>query len=173
MTTIEFSSVLPEAFRGDVESLLFFNPLQSRARSAICESIDRYGEPRLAVSDGLVTVSIADVPGVQTLYAVADYDDGCALAGVAVYTRERDRLIILHLAVAEEFAARPGCAAGSLAVRLTLAVRRIASSLTGIRALVLPYGRRTIRAFRRPLTREAAPHAAAVLASTQRFAPAV
>lgn len=139
MPTIEFSSVLPGDFRVDLEALLFFNPLQGRARLAIAESIERYGEPRVTVADGHLRVTVGSLDDVQTLYALARDEDTCELAGVAVYTRDRDRLLILHLAVTEPFAVPRRADHGLLAVRLALAVRNVARRLQGIRGVLLPY----------------------------------
>jgi hypothetical protein len=139
MQAVEFSSVLPEEFRQDLETLLFFNPLQERARTGIARSIERYGEPRVYVQDGMLRVAVGDLADVQTLYALAAQDDSYELAGVAVYTREGDRLSILHLAVSEGSAAAGGRGDGLLAVRLASAIREVGSSVHGIRRVVLPY----------------------------------
>lgn len=139
MQPVEFSSILPEEFRQDLETLLFFNPLQERARAGIARSIERYGEPRVYVQDGMLRVAVGDLPDVQTLYALAAQDDSYELAGVAVYTRDDDRLSILHLAVSEGSAAAGGNGDGLLAVRLASAIREVGGSVHGIRRVLLPY----------------------------------
>jgi hypothetical protein len=139
MQPLEFSSILPEEYRQDLESLLFFNPLQARARTGIARSVERYGEPRVYVQEGMLRVAVGDLPDVQTLYALAVQDDSYELAGVAVYTREGDRLSILHLAVSEQSAAAGGNGDGLLAVRLASAIREVGSSVHGIRRVSLPY----------------------------------
>jgi hypothetical protein len=139
MPPIEFSTVLPEAFREDLEYLLYFNPLQSRATSGICRSVDRYGQPRVAVVDGVLTVALTKVGRVQTLFAVMEDAETCELAGVALFVRESDRLVILHLAVGESFAGNREY--GPLALRLALAIRRIGKRLTGVTRVVPPYAR--------------------------------
>jgi hypothetical protein len=139
MQPVEFSSILPEEFRHDLESLLFFNPLQARARAGIAQSVERYGEPRVHVQDGMLKVAVGDLPDVQTLYALAVADDAYELAGVAVYTREGDRLSILHLAVSERSAAASENGDGLLAVRLASAIREVGRSVQGIRRVLLPY----------------------------------
>lgn len=137
MLPVQFSSVLPEEFRQDLETLLFFNPLQARARSGIIQSLERYGQPRVHAENGALRVCVGDLPDVQTLYALAEDGDAYTLAGVAVYTREGDRLSILHLAVTEDASARAGN--GFLALRLAAAIRDVGSSVHGIRRVLLPY----------------------------------
>jgi hypothetical protein len=139
MQPVEFSSILPEEFRQDLETLLFFNPLQERARAGIARSVERYGEPRVHGEDGMLRVAVGDLPDVQTLYALVAHGDSYELAGVAVYTREGDRLSILHLAVSEGSAAAGENGHGLLAVRLASAIREVGSSVHGIRQVSLPY----------------------------------
>lgn len=137
MGCIEFSSVLPDAFREDLEYLLYFNPLQSRATSGISRSVDRYGQPQVSVDDGLLTVTLPTLGRVQTLFAVMEHSDSCELAGVALFVREAGSLVILHLAVGEPYAGKREH--GPLALRLALAIRRIAKRLTGVTRVVPPY----------------------------------
>ena len=138
MPRVEFSSILPEEFRQDLETLLFFNPLQGRARTGIARSIERYGEPRVYVQDGMLRVAVGQLPDVQTLYALAGHDDSYELVGVAVYIREGDRLSMLHLAVAED-TSPAGNGDGLLAVRLASAIREVGGSVHGITRVLLPY----------------------------------
>jgi hypothetical protein len=139
MHALEFSSILPEEFRPDLETLLFFNPLQKRARIGILQCVERYGQPRVQAENGMLRVAVGDLPDVQTLYALAAHGDSHELAGVAVYTREGDRLTILHLSVAESAAAAAGNGDGLLAVRLAAAIREVGRSVQGIRRVLLPY----------------------------------
>lgn len=159
MQPVEFSSILPEEFRQDLESLLFFNPLQARARAGIARSVERYGVPRVYVQEGMLRIAVGDLPDVQTLYALAVHDDSYELAGVAVYTREGDRLSILHLAVSEGSAAAGGNGDGLLAVRLASAIREVGSSVHGIRRVLLPYTVR-VQQHLRPATTGSKPRSA-------------
>jgi hypothetical protein len=140
MQALEFSSILPEEFRPDLETLLFFNPLQKRARTGILQCVERYGQPRVQSENGMLRVAVGDLPDVQTLYALAPNDDSHELVGVAVFTREGDRLAILHLAVSEAAATSGGNADGLLAVRLASAIRDVGRCVQGIRRVILPYG---------------------------------
>lgn len=139
MCTFEFSSVLPAEYREDLETVLYFNRLQGRARTAIVQSLEKYGQPRLGAADGFLRVSFEDVADVQTLFALADLDDGYQLAGVLMYVREADDLVILHLAVAEAFSSAGPERDGLLAMRFVLAVKDIARRLNGVRSVVLHY----------------------------------
>lgn len=139
MLTFEFSSVLPEEYREDLETVLYFNRQQGRVRTAIVQSLEKYGQPRLDAADGFLRVSIEDVAGVQTLFALADLDDGYQLAGVVMYVREGDDLVIVHLAVAEAFSSGGPERDGLLAMRCVLAVQDIARRLKGVRSVVIYY----------------------------------
>lgn len=137
MGRMEFSAVLPDAFREDVEYLLYFNPLQSRAVRGICSSLDRYGQPTVTSENGQVAVRLSRLGRVQTLFAVMEDTNSCELAGLALFIRETDSLVIAHLAVAEKFAGKREH--GPLALRLALQIRRIAKRLKGVRRVLPPY----------------------------------
>jgi hypothetical protein len=139
MQHVEFSSILPDEFRPDLEALLFFNPLQTRARTGIAQCVERYGQPRVHAENGTLRVTVGDLPDVQTLYALAPREESHELVGVAVFTREGDRLMILHLSVSQGVSAVNGNGDGLLAVRLAAAIREVGRSVQGIRRVQLPY----------------------------------
>ena len=60
--------------------------------------------------------------------------------GVVLYTRDGfDRITVMHLVVAEEFAAGGSRADSQLLLRLVNAIRRVARTTTGIRHVELLY----------------------------------
>jgi hypothetical protein len=139
MHPVEFSSILPAEYRSQLEQLLYFNRLQSCAASAIAELVEKYGQPWIEQVDGRVRVGIGDVVGVQSLFALAAADQTRRLAGVVIYTREGEDLVIIHLAVARTFSYRGAHRHALLVMRLVEAVRDVARRLNGVRGVVLYY----------------------------------
>jgi hypothetical protein len=137
MRAFEFSSTLPDEYLDDLEVLLYFNRLQHQARMAIVRSLETYGQPRLSVDNGRVLVRVDGVSEVQTLFALADLDDAYELAGLVMYVREADNLVILHIAVTEVFSSVGAERDALLALRLVLAVQDVAHRLRGINAVLI------------------------------------
>ena len=148
MATFEFSSVLPEEFREDLELLLFFNPLQHGVRGALAQCIDEHGEPELHTENGRLRVTLSRMPQVQTIFALAVQDDACELAGLVIYGRRGDSgeyIEIIHVAVAEAFSSATRGSGAIAALRLVSVVRNAASRLNGVRYLGLPYANGRLR----------------------------
>jgi hypothetical protein len=134
--TFHFSSILQEEYREDVEKLLYFNPLQTDARGAIVASLEDYGQPRVSTRDGFVHLTVEGMPGVQTIYALTQLDDGERLAGVLIYGRKGGELVILHITLDEPFSSGGSGADEMLALRLIVTVQQIARRIKGVRAIV-------------------------------------
>jgi hypothetical protein len=97
---IEITSKLALEQRSALERLLFFNLNQYRVRDGIQESIATYGVPEIYEHDNSLRISVGDVAGVQSLFAVTDA--GLPL-GLAVYVRTApERFVVLHLVVEPE-----------------------------------------------------------------------
>src|SRR5918993_3921247 len=141
MHPIEFSSVLPDAYRCQLEQLLYFNRLQSRAAPAIAELVERYGQPWIQQADGRLQVGVGHVPGVQALFAFAAADDEETrrLAGLAIYTREGEDLVLIHIAVARAFSFRGARRPAPVAMRLVHGGREGARRLNGLTGVGLYY----------------------------------
>jgi hypothetical protein len=139
MHPIEFSSVLPAAYRCELEQLLYFNRLQSRAAPAIAKLVERYGQPCIQQADGRLQVGVGNVAGVQALFAFGAADDARRLAGLAIYTREGEDLVLIHIAVARAFSFRGARRPAPVAMRLVHEVREVARRLNGVTGVVLYY----------------------------------
>ena len=139
MPPIEFSSVLPLEYRCQLEQLLYFNRLQSRAAPAIAELVEKYGQPWIHQSGGRLQVGVGNVAGVQALFAFAAADDTRRLAGVAIYTREGADLVLIHIAVARAFSFGGARRPAPVAMRLVHEVREVARRLNGVAGVVLYY----------------------------------
>lgn len=138
MHPVEFSSVLPVEYRVQLEELLYFNRLQSRAAPAIAGLIEKYGQPWIQQIDGRIRVRIGEVPGVQALFALST-DHRRRLAGVVIYTREGEDLVIIHIAVSRTFSYCGAHRHAFVVMRLVEAIRDVARRLNGVHGVVLYY----------------------------------
>ena len=68
--SIGLRSTLPLDQRVALEQLLFFNSNQHRVRVGIQQSIETYGVPEIDEHDGVLSVRVGDIGGVQTIFAV-------------------------------------------------------------------------------------------------------
>jgi hypothetical protein len=137
---IQFVSVLPHEHHHQLEALLFFNRRQDRVRRGIEVAVERFGLPEIhAVTQGL-KVRVKGPAEVQCLFAVETVGRSSRPVGVVLYTRDGfDRITVMHLVVAEEFAAGGSRADSQLLLRLVNAIRRVARTTTGIRHVELLY----------------------------------
>jgi hypothetical protein len=131
--------VLPVDYRSQLEQLLYFNRLQARAAPAIADLVEKYGQPRIEQIDGRMRVGIGAVAGVQALFALAGHGTARKLAGVVIFTREGEDLVIIHLAVARTFSYRGAQRHALLVMRLVEAVREVARRVNGVCSVVLYY----------------------------------
>jgi hypothetical protein len=144
---IAFVSRLPRDHRQLLETLLFFNQRQGRVRSGILAAIERFGAPEIVEHDGALRVRVAGTTEVQSLFAVERSGELMRPIGVVVYVRDTfERITVLHMVVAEQYAAGGLHGEQSLPLRLVHAVRRIARRTSGIRHVELLYTHRRLRA---------------------------
>jgi hypothetical protein len=125
--------------RHALERLLFFNGCQSRVLQSIVDAIDQYGAPEIIREGDTLRVSVGDLQGVQSLFAIDVASR--RLLGVAVYVRaDHEHVTVLHVGIAEE------CCAGGpreglmLLLRLLREVRRASRRLRGVRRVKILYG---------------------------------
>jgi len=131
---ITFVSSLPQEHHLQLESLLFFNRRQ-------------HGAPEIHVAPSGLKVRVAGPAEAQCLFAVERVGSATRPVGLILYTRDTfERITILHLVVAEDYAAGGPCADQHLLLRLVQAVRRIARRTSGIRHVELLYSQSRLRA---------------------------
>jgi hypothetical protein len=138
--TIAFKSRVPSAMRGQLEALMFFNAGQHRFRREIVATIERYGLPELIDHRGMLVVTLAGVPEVQTLFAIHE-EGGCERpVGAVVYVRDSfEQITVLHLGVADDYAAGGPYAGERVLPRLLAKIRQVARRTTGIRHVEVAY----------------------------------
>ncbi len=144
---IAFVSRLPREHYHQLEALLFFNERQDRVRHGIVTAIDRYGPPEIVDDGQSLRVRVAGPADAQCLFAVERDGKVSRPIGVILYLRDSfERITVLHLVVAEAYAAGGPRARYSLCLRLVQAVRRVARCTAGIRHVELLYSQHRPRA---------------------------
>lgn len=144
---IGFVSSLPAEHYHQLEALLFFNGRQHRVRKGIETAISRYGTPEIVREGKTLRVCVAGPSDAQCLFAVERDGGGSRPVGVILYVRDSfERITVLHLVVAEAYAAGGPRASYNLLLRLVQAVRRVARCTSGIRRVDLVYSEDRSRA---------------------------
>ncbi len=143
MLPLVFSSSLSSDQRNELESLMFFHPEQGQHISSINASIISYGFPKVIDERGALRIGIEGLE-VQTLYAFVDRGVKKDLAGVLVYTRHGDTLVLLHMAVRPEFCYSIGYKNELVLVRILTQLRSIAKRIKGIKKLSILYADKEI-----------------------------
>jgi len=135
MHDLRLTSELPADYQEALESLMFFNPLQQVAQTEIVESIERFGVPAISAADGRLRITVGAYDA-QALFVLAGRDR--ELAGMILYVRiDLQTVIVLHIAVAERFAAGGEDAEALIVLRLLHAVRSSARRLKGVRSVTI------------------------------------
>jgi hypothetical protein len=137
---ITVTSRLPAHLRADLEALLFFNARQHRMRHEIEQTIERFGLPEIYEHNGSLRVRVAGLPEVQWLYAVHHESGHARPVGAVVYVRDAfDRFTVVHIGVADDYAAGGEHACERVLFRLVQEIRRVARRTAGIRHVELAY----------------------------------
>lgn len=135
-----FSSLLPIAYRDELERIVFFNPEQGRVTESIIDSVHRYGVPLIVEESGTLRFRVPAFGQVQTLYAMDLAEQPPCLAGVVMFLREpRDTILVLHLAVHEDYVAAGLHGEAWATPRLLAAVRNACQRIRGITRMRLLY----------------------------------
>lgn len=144
---IAFVSSLPPQHHLQLESLLFFNRRQDQVRPGIEAAILRYGAPEIVTDAHGLKVRVAGPVEAQCLFAVEKRGTASRPVGLILYTRDSfERITVMHLVVAEEYAAGGPFADQHLLLRLVQAVKRVARRTSGIRHVELLYAQSRLRA---------------------------
>jgi hypothetical protein len=140
--TLQFSSILPVAYRDELERIVFFNPAQDRVTTPLLDSVHRYGVPSVVEDRGLLRFRVPAFGTIQSLYAFDESEPPARLVGVVMYVRESaDTMLLLHLAVHEDYAGGGERADAWVTPRLMAAVRSACRRTRGITTLRMLYPR--------------------------------
>ena len=133
----DYTSILKPEYREELEQLLFFNSAQHAVHSAIVDSIETFGEPFVDNDGERLRVNVKKLDEVQTLFAF----DGDKLAGISVYSRvSHERIVIIHIAVHEEYSSSGQFAHKKLVLRMSQQLRKCARSIKGVKFIRMMYG---------------------------------
>jgi hypothetical protein len=151
MRKIQISSVLPVSFRDELERIVFFNPEQSLIAVPLIASIQRYGMPAIVEEEEKLRFSVSGVGRVQSLYALDETEPPARLVGAVMYTREEPSdLLVLHLAVHQDYTLRGRWGSANVLANLVAALRHIALHTRGVLSLHFLYPREARFELRRP-----------------------
>jgi hypothetical protein len=163
---LTFHSILPAAFKEEVERLLFFNEGQHRIQGRIAKAVDLYGLPTITESQGGLTVTVSGCPEAQCLFVVNEHhqENRSGLAAVVLFTRPTtEELLVLHLSVDSSYGEnRDGLRVVFQIVRV---LRACAQQLRGVQWLRFLYSEG--RQFQVRISRNAASRTEVALESEQ------
>lgn len=141
---LRYTSALKPEYIEDLERLMFFNPDQQSAISAIVDSIERFGVPSVYNDNGCLRIKVEKLDEVQSLFAL----DGDTLAGVLVYSRvSLECLTVIHIVVDQDYSSHGKFAQNMLVMRMLELLRNSASRVKGVETICIMYGDNQIRNF--------------------------
>lgn len=146
-----FSSQLPLAERDRLEDMVFFNRDQEKVRAQILACVQKYGVPAIVEDGPWLRFRVPGFSAVQSLYALDVARDADTVAGVAMFVRESsETMLLLHLAVHEEYTADGAAGEQWVAPQLIAALRAICLQTRGVGELRLLYPREVVLPIRGP-----------------------
>lgn len=149
---VHFTSVLTKEYLEELEQLLYFNPQQYRYEEDIIRIVDEMGMPKIVCEDEKLRIKIADNIETQNIYAFVRIENWEKLAGVILFLRQSlQRILILHVAVDEEYSMYGQYGSSLLAFQLIERVKSIASHIKGVQEIGFVYGRHSDRTMYLPV----------------------
>lgn len=140
MRKVRITSVLGGAFRDELERIVFFNPEQSLVTRPLVKLVRRYGVPEIVDEGGRLRFRLRGLGMLQTLYAIDETEPSEHLVGVAMFTRiRRTSMVIVHLAVHEDYTSRGKWSGDSVVAQLITAIRSLTLRTRGVRTLRILY----------------------------------
>jgi len=119
---------------------MFFNPQQGIRWSGIVESIEKFGNPKLVAEGEHIRIKTETLENVQALFAFDRKDKNMRLVGVVVYFRaDAETIIILHVAVEDDYSMNGPFSDEMLAMKLIAKVREIGRQIKGVKQLTIFY----------------------------------
>ena len=133
----ELTAKLDCRYRDALEQLLFFNANQQRVHRGAALAVDRYGTPRLSAENDRLWVTFDSGIEAQSLFVVDRTQAESPLLAIIVYTREDDVLVVLFMAVREDYAYRKDAPDKPLFRQLLDNLLEIARRVQGVAAIKL------------------------------------
>ena len=143
MREFVYSSVLPGDRCEELADLMFFNPRQERFRADIVGAIERYGVPEIVATKEALRFTVGDLGEVQALYALDGGTTQGRLAGLMLYARTApDKIVLLHIVVAPEYASDGPRSDRLLALKLIERLKKLGRTIKGVTTIEILYGGR-------------------------------
>jgi len=144
MSKLAVTSVLGAPHRDALERVFFFNENQARAQEGVTYVVNRYGAPRIVVTDDeRLRIDLDSSVQPQSLFAVVPAEEGVRPVGVVVFTREEERLVVLFVAIDGDYTKRGSKGDYRVLPQLIDALKAIALRVRGITSLLVYLGRPT------------------------------
>lgn len=149
----KFTSAITSEHLPELERLLFFNPQQNRYCDEIMQVIEVMGVPKIVKDHNVLRVYVDDQRETHTIFALTP-PPAEKLVGVILFSRPAtDQIMILHIAVDQEYSFHGSHADALLTFQLIEAVQRLAAKVKGVTRVGLMYGRHTGRTLFLPVLR--------------------
>lgn len=140
MRNIRLSSMLGSSYRDELERIVFFNPEQNLITRTLVDLVRRYGVPEIVEHAGGLRFRSRGLGMLQTLYAFGGPDEAEHLLGVAMFTRlKRSNLVVVHLAVHEDYTSRGKWSSEAVVAQLIRAIRKAGLRTRGVKSLRILY----------------------------------
>ncbi len=140
MRDIRITSQLHRSYRDELERIVFFNPEQGLITRTLVDLVRRYGVPSIVEDGDQLRFRASAFGMLQTLYAMDSTDQPERLVGLAMFTRtKRGSMLVLHLAVHEDYTSRGKRGGAAVVARLFTAIRNLALRTRGVRSLRILY----------------------------------
>ncbi len=137
---IRVSSLLSPSYRDELERIVFFNPEQGKVEKPVVTLVSRYGVPAVAEQADTLRFHLRGCRDIQSLFALDETNRPAVLAGVVMFVRESlEAVLLLHLAVHEDYGSGGIHSESWVTPRLLATVRSACKRVRGITCLRLTY----------------------------------
>ncbi|MFC1570062.1 hypothetical protein ACFL4L_07485 [bacterium] len=142
MPSFHFSATINKTYRAALEKLFYFNPGQSRYFDRIVETVETFGQPKIAEMNGMLTLDVESLPDSSTVFVC----HGNHLVGVVIYFKETETMLnVLHFAVDSTFSLKGSQGSLMLMPVMMEEMIRIAQRESNITHIKISYTQRLVK----------------------------
>ncbi|MBX2858102.1 MAG: hypothetical protein KTR17_05520 [Cellvibrionaceae bacterium] len=153
---LHFTSRLSQAYKGELERLMFFNAGQKNVHATIEQAVEKYGSPNISVADGALKITMDNLKDSQALFTLTDKK----LIAVMVYSRlSVEAITVIHIAIDEEYSANGRYSSKMVMLRQLNMLRQNARRIRGVKIINLKLGENRVADFSLPLNKPSHPKA--------------
>ncbi len=141
MHKFSFSSSLKKKFHDSLDAIMFFNKNQKQFTKDIVRNIKKFGLPEIICTGDELAIKIKGLSDVQSIFAFIGNNNDTKLVGVIIYFRNTvENIIVIHIAVDEEYAITGKSGAQMLMMQLINKVREAVKYLRGVKSINIAFG---------------------------------